>query len=54
MIMAAKKPAADEAALDAQLFAMMESVGAVEVDEEAPKKPAPSKPAASNGWGPKK
>ena len=51
--MAAKKPSAEEAALDAQLFAMMESVGAVEVDDEAPKKPAaPSKPV-SNGWGPK-
>jgi hypothetical protein len=51
--MAAKKPSAEEAALDAQLFAMMETVGAVEVDEEAPKKPAATKPV-SNGWGPKK
>jgi hypothetical protein len=53
--MAAKKPTAEEAMLDAQLHDMMTAVGAVTEAEAPEPKAAPksaAKPAAA-GWGPK-
>jgi hypothetical protein len=52
--MAAKKQTPQEAALDAQLFSLLTSAGAVEVEDEPEKKPAaPAPKPASAGWGPK-
>ena len=53
--MADKKQTAEEAAIDAQLFAMLMSAGGTQ-EEEAPAKKAAARAAkpASAGWGPKK
>ncbi|HEY0880614.1 MAG TPA: hypothetical protein VGD87_03730 [Archangium sp.] len=52
--MADKKQKAEEAAVDAQLFAMLMSAGGTQEEEAPAKAAAPAPKPASAGWGPKK